>query len=118
MPGRRGGMLRRGGGKLAPKFKEEALEAIREGLPDVIRALKAKAVKGDAKAIELCLHYGIGKPVERVEMSGPEGGPIEHLEALMPDEEKRALHDAIARELDRRAPTEEPVDREAAPAPA
>jgi hypothetical protein len=112
MPGANGGTLRRGGpGR--PKYKEEALAAIREGLPAAIAALKAKAAKGDAKAIELCLHYGIGKPVDKLEMSGPDGGPIVTADAIdLSDHEKRALRDAIHRELERRT-AEEPADREA-----
>lgn len=101
-PGKNGGMLRNGGGRLPSKVKEESLDAIRSGLPKAIKALVEKAASGDSKAIELCLFYGIGKPTDKLEVSGPEGGPIQHAVQELDDHERRALRDAIARELQRR----------------
>lgn len=42
-----------------------------------LRALAAKASKGDMEAIKLLMAYAYGKPTERKEVSGPSGGPIE-----------------------------------------
>lgn len=93
-----GGMLRHGGGKVPSKISTEVKAMLRDGSPDAARALIEKAAKGDIKAIEIVLHYGIGKPTERVEVSGPEGGPIEFAAGL-DDHEKRALRDAIREHL-------------------
>lgn len=98
VPGPNGGMLRRGGGKMAPKLSVEVRAMLREGSLDAATALIEKARKGDIKAIELVLAYGIGKPTEKVELSGPDGGPIE-LVAGLDDHEKRALRDAIREHL-------------------
>lgn len=114
-PGRNGGMLKRGGpGR--PKAREQVVETLREALfvkgdeKGIIPALVAKAIKGDLKAIELCLAYGIGKPTDRVELSGPDGAPITTATESIPDHERRALQDAIEREIAAR----HPVDGEAA----
>jgi len=92
--GKNGGRLQRGNPGGRPAIKREIVEAIRAGLPGVAQALLNKAAKGDTKAIELCLHYGIGKPTDKVEVSGPEGGPIPHVD-LFTDEQRRALRDAL-----------------------
>jgi hypothetical protein len=76
--------------------------------PGIVDALIAKAMKGDTRAIELCLHYGIGKPTDKVELSGPEGGPIQTATQGFTDDERRALRLAASGELQRRA-TEEPA---------
>lgn len=98
VPGKHGGLLRHGGGKAPSKISNEVRAMLRDGSPEAARALIEKAAKGDIKAIEIVLHYGIGKPTERVEVSGPEGGPIEFAAGL-DDHEKRALRDAIRAHL-------------------
>jgi len=96
--GKNGGRLRRGGGKVPSKLSTEVRAMLREGSVDAAEKLIEKARNGDIKAIELVLAYGIGKPTEKVEVSGPDGGPIE-LVAGLEDHEKRALRDAIREHL-------------------
>lgn len=98
MPGRNGGMLRRGGGSTVREQQSEVRRLLREGSTEAALQLLDKARGGDMKAIELVLAYGIGKPTEKVEVSGPEGGPLEIVQAL-DDHEKRALRDAIRAHL-------------------
>lgn len=98
MPGKHGGMLRRGGGNPVKAQQVEVRRLLREGSTEAAMALLDKARGGDMKAIELVLAYGIGKPTERVELSGPDGGPMEMVQTL-DDYEKRALRDAIRAHL-------------------
>ena len=98
MPGKNGGMLRRGGGAMAPKLALEIKQMLREGSVEAAQVLIDKARGGNIKAIEVVLAYGIGKPTERVEVSGPEGGPIEFVAGL-DNHEKRALREAIRAHL-------------------
>lgn len=98
VPGPRGGMLRAGGGKVPSKLSTEVRAILRDGSTEAATVLVEKARNGDIKAIELVLAYGIGKPTEKVEVSGPEGGPIEFVAGL-DDHEKRALRDAIREHL-------------------
>lgn len=112
MPGRNGGTLRRGGpGR--PKAREDVVDALRavlfaDGDNAIIPALVAKAIKGDIRAIELCLAYGIGKPTDRVELSGPEGGPIEHVSALSDDELRLVRATLREIEAEESAPGDDP----------
>jgi len=99
VPQPHGGLLRRGGGRLEDPDVKKVKELLRAGSADAAQALLEKARNGDTKAIELVLAYGIGKPTDKVEVSGPEGGPIEYL-AEMSDHEKRALRDAIRAHLE------------------
>lgn len=104
-----GGALLRSGGPGRPKAREDVKKALQEALfgdgdkKGIVDALYAKAMKGDTKAIELCLQYGIGKPADKVEVSGPEGGPIQSQAIDLSDKERSALQDAIDAELARRA---------------
>lgn len=98
MPGKNGGALRRGGGNPGHALQHQVKTAIREGAMEVVPILMEKARNGDIRAIELVLAYGIGKPTERVEVSGPEGGPVSFV-ADLDDHEKRALRDAIRAHL-------------------
>lgn len=101
MPGRNGGTLRVGGGR--PHDSEatrKVKQLIRDGAEDAAKALLAKARKGDTKAIEMVLAYAIGKPTDKVEVSGPDGGPLEWVQGL-DDHERRAMRDAIEAELER-----------------
>lgn len=99
MPGKNGGQLRRGGGRPpVSKAKQQALEFLRDHALDAARALVVKALRGDTRAQELVLAYGIGKPPDKLELSGPEGGPLELFEGF-DDHERQALRDAIDAEL-------------------
>ena len=93
MPGKRGGQLRRGGGRKPDARKATAVQAIRDGLPGAVKALLSQSANGEGWAIKLVLEYGLGKPVDKVEISGPEGGPLEHSLPLT-DAERRILRDA------------------------
>lgn len=60
-------------------------EAFREMLaaePDVkaqiVASIKEKAVKGDTTAQKLIWNYMDGMPTQAVELTGEEGGPVEH----------------------------------------
>lgn len=98
MPGRNGGQLRRGGGSLVKTERAQVRKALLEGSMEAAQVLLEKARGGDMKAIELVLAYGIGKPTEKVEVSGPDGGPMEIVQ-MLDDHEKRALRDAIRAHL-------------------
>lgn len=74
-PGRNGGTLMRGGpGR--PKAREDVVKMLRSALfangerdsMGILSVLIGRAMKGDMRAIELCLAYGIGKPTERVDI--------------------------------------------------
>lgn len=96
-----GGALLRSGGPGRPAVKKEAMDAIKRGLPKGIDALVKKAEEGNVKAIELLLHYGLGKPTDKVEMSGPDGGPVQLLQDF-DDDTKRELKRLAVAELERR----------------
>lgn len=102
MPGKHGGTLNRGGGRRPPSETAEVKKLLRAGSKDAARKLLEKARRGEIKAIELVLAYGIGKPTDRVELSGPDGGPIEMVTGLT-DHEKRALRRAIRAHLEQHA---------------
>ena len=87
VPQPHGGALSRSGRPQGAKNK--SLKAIRDALyieetgedgktaiSGVIPALISKAKDGDMRAIELCMSYGIGKPTEKLEVTGAEGGPV------------------------------------------
>lgn len=101
VPGRNGGQIRRGGGR-PPKgethLAKEVRALLKDGAMDAAKGLLMQAKRGNIKAAELVLAYVIGKPTEKLELSGPEGGPIEVLQGL-DDHERRALKDAIDREI-------------------
>ena len=116
VPQPHGGALRRGGGR--PKgAKDKVLAQIRAALEDtgtsgVVPALLRKASEGDVRAIELCLSYGIGKPTEKVELSGSHEGLMFVVPALarLSDDEL----DAAAKRLTDRARASDPRTEEAA----
>lgn len=92
-------MLRRGGG--APPVsakKAEALAFLRDHAPEAARALLVKALQGDVRAAELVLAYAIGKPPDKLELTGSDGGPIEIFEGFN-DHERKALREAIDAEI-------------------
>lgn len=77
MPGLHGGTLRRGGGRPPGNAMAEVAKFLRERLfssgPEdrrgILEALVAQAMKGNIRAIELCLWYGVGKPTEVIDMT-------------------------------------------------
>lgn len=99
MPGKHGGLLRRGGGKPpVSAAKKEALAFMRDHAADAARALLMKALQGDVRAAELVLAYAIGKPVDKLELSGVDGGPVQFLEGF-DDHEREVLRAAIDAEI-------------------
>lgn len=99
MPGKHGGLLRRGGGSPpVSKAKAETLEFLRSHTLDVAKALVVRALRGDTRAIELVLQYGIGKPVDKLEVTGADGGPVQFFEGF-DDHERKALKAAIDAEI-------------------
>lgn len=44
----------------------------------ILAALRAKAAKGDIRAAEVLLNRGYGLPKQKVEVTGKDGGPMEH----------------------------------------
>jgi hypothetical protein len=76
-PGRNGGTLRRGGSPGRPKGQVEVASYLRSHLftdgPNdrigILDALLNQARKGNIRAIELCLWYGVGKPTETIDMT-------------------------------------------------
>lgn len=95
VPQPHGGALRLGGGRPVETEEQKAVRSlIKAGARDAAAALVRKAKKGDVRAIELVLAYVVGKPTERVEHSGPDGGPIEFLNG-MNDHERMTLRKII-----------------------
>jgi hypothetical protein len=45
---------------------------------EMIKAWAARAARGDLEAGKLLMAYTFGKPTEKVEHTGKDGGPIEH----------------------------------------
>jgi hypothetical protein len=83
MPGKHGGLLRRGGGRPPlSKKQSDTLAYLREHAVDAAKALVMKAIKGDVRAAELVLAYGIGKPVDKLELTGEDGGPVRFMDGL------------------------------------
>ena len=75
-PGNTGGKPGRSGRK-TNRFHERALEVCNDDKAwDVVLA---RARAGDLKAMDLAASYEIAKPKQVVEVSGPEGGPIEQV---------------------------------------
>lgn len=105
MPFQKGNKLSNGGkrpgsGRKPEEWKlifNEALSSATtiEDLEQVIGTLRDRAKSGDSRAAALYLGYVVGKPVERQEISGPDGGPVKH-ELFESDEESViAAADAI-----------------------
>lgn len=65
-----------------PKAERAVLEAMREELPARVKRLgklcNSKNDQTALRALELWLGYVIGKPRQAVEVTGADGGPIEH----------------------------------------
>jgi hypothetical protein len=70
------------GGRKPKSYNEKALEAVsRACKPDDIQAimevLVKKAQNGNIQAAKVVLSYAIGMPVQRTEITGADGGPVE-----------------------------------------
>ncbi len=52
----------------------------------VIKAIVTDAKQGDNEARKLLLAYTFGKPVERKEISGPDGDPLKAYVSVNPDD--------------------------------
>ncbi len=74
------------GGRAA--WRDELVGQLKDAAPDALDRLlllsrgqaaggKRPGVKEQLRAIELILSHTLGKPRERVELSGPEGGPVQ-----------------------------------------
>jgi hypothetical protein len=117
MPGKHGGQLRRGGGRPpVSKAKAEALTFLRDHALDAARALVVKALRGDTRAQELVLAYSIGKPVDKLELTGEDGGPVRFMDGL-DDHERAALKEAIDAQLAVRAEVNGRTRTDQAPVP-
>ena len=87
-PGKNGGSLKTGGnngGGRPPKLPEldkllaDVLGEEKDGLTAaeaILKALRAKAAKGDIRAAEVLLDRAYGKAKQALEMSGKDGGPM------------------------------------------
>ena len=58
-----------------------------EDVKEVIGMLKKAAMRGDVRAAQLLLSYGLGTPIQRSEVSGADGGNIRIAVSLKHDEE-------------------------------
>jgi len=81
VPQKHGGALRKGnpGSRTTPQKRvrqmlQDAL--IRPDGSGIVSALIKEAQHGDVAAQKLCLEYGIGRPTERLEVTGEGGGPV------------------------------------------
>lgn len=76
-----GNQLGVGGGRPRRSAEEQYLQTLvalvkKEDWQDIIEKAKEQAKSGDDKARRWLSDYLMGKPVERVEMTGAEGEPI------------------------------------------
>lgn len=81
--------------------RTEGIEAFARSIledPDYQRHLRERALTGAlAPAVETMLFwYCYGKPVERIEQSGPDGGPMQYQD-LTPDERQQRIQELAAR---------------------
>jgi hypothetical protein len=69
----------------------------------VVTALYVTAVdrrhKDHVKAAELLLAYEAGKPVQAVEVSGPGQGPLEHVQNMTSEQQKRRMRQLVEKAL-------------------
>ena len=77
------GGRRVGAGRKPEQWKELFNRALtkattEEDLEQVLNTLRDRAKSGDSRAAALYLGYVVGKPIERQEISGPDGKPMEH----------------------------------------
>jgi hypothetical protein len=101
-PGRNGGTLKGGGpnGGGRPKKIPElpALLATvmgeeKDGISAaeaILKRLRQDAAKGNIRAAELLLKYTYGAPVQRLEHTGAEGGPVETVIRFIDDSKDEA----------------------------
>lgn len=85
------GGRRPGAGRKPKEYEADLAEILKRSfLPEdreaVFKRLIADSKSGDHRATQILLAYAYGKPTERVEISGRDGGPvpIETIEILKP----------------------------------
>lgn len=79
---------------LSDKVGESDVTRRKALLMSLIRIASDQKHRDQLRAIELLLAYDQGRPTEKVEMSGPDGGPIEHagdLDSMTTGELRREL---------------------------
>ncbi len=81
--------------KATKQIIKEYQESLAAALPDISPVLVAKAIDGDIQAIKELHDRAMGKPVQRNELSGPEGTPLN-----IPDEKQALANAAILKYLD------------------
>lgn len=97
-----GGALRRGGGAPARSADQvAAYRLLREGSLKAATTILKAAEDGNLKAAELVLFYALGRPQQRVELTGDTDFGRRFLDELE-DDERRALRDAIRAEISSR----------------
>lgn len=74
-----------------PREERELVEALRLRGVDLANKLIELALKGNVKAIEVALSRAYGKPRERVELTGADGGPVKMDLTRLSDEELSTL---------------------------
>lgn len=72
------------GGRKSRIDEEEAKQLFDKAFPRkrklaILEKVATLAERGDMVAIKLCLEYLFGKPIDKVEHTGEDGGPIEIL---------------------------------------
>lgn len=104
-PGRNGGTLKSGGAKNQGRPKKipelPALLATvmgeeKDGMTAaeaILKRLRQDAAKGNIRAAELLLKYTYGAPVQRLEHTGAEGGPVETVIRFIDDSKDEAYFD-------------------------
>ena len=95
------GRVKNGGRRVGAgrKPKVETLEFVRlleecwtlEERRETIRRLSAMALRGNLAAAQLLLAYAYGKPGQRVEVSGPNGAPLEARTVIILPDNGRSL---------------------------
>lgn len=85
--------------KLARKASKEIIrqyiENLTAALPDIEEVLILKAKLGDSFAIKEIHDRAMGKPIQRSELTGAEGGPIE-----ISDSKRKLVNEALTKYLE------------------
>lgn len=95
------------------ELEREWRAALKEICWDMLPKLRADAMKGKEKARELAAAYSFGK-ANKIELSGPEGGPIEFTQSGQ--EGLKAKLGALAGQLEPKAEAKEGDGKAQAPA--
>ena len=70
------GGARPGAGRKPIKVREELVDKLTPYDDDVLGVMVEQAKHGEPWAVKLFLEYRYGKPVQRQEISGPDGDPM------------------------------------------